>query len=73
MAQLCRLAGFLKSLRRPTGQHAGATRAWITRIFYIGAYRGACNFSFAGDIDEVRVFNRALSAGEIQNIVSSTP
>ncbi|HEX2711542.1 MAG TPA: LamG-like jellyroll fold domain-containing protein, partial [Candidatus Acidoferrales bacterium] len=42
--------------------------------FYIGAYRGTCEQRFNGDIDEVRIFNRALSAAEIKsfNIVSAT-
>lgn len=40
--------------------------------FHIGAYRGACELRFNGDID-VRIFNRALSAAEIQSIFSSTP
>jgi hypothetical protein len=43
--------------------------------FHIGAYRagGACELRFTGDIDEVRIFNRALSAAEIQTIFLSTP
>jgi hypothetical protein len=41
--------------------------------FYIGAYRGTCELRFNGDIDEVRIFNRALSAPEIQNILVGTP
>jgi len=36
--------------------------------FYIGAYQGSCQFGFAGDVDEVRIFNRALSAGEIHDV-----
>jgi hypothetical protein len=41
--------------------------------FYIGAYRGTCELRFTGDIDEVRVFNRALSAAEINSILVGTP
>jgi len=41
--------------------------------FDIGAYRGTCELRFNGDIDEVRIFNRALSAAEIQNIFATTP
>jgi hypothetical protein len=39
--------------------------------FYIGAYQGSCQFGFAGDIDEVRIFNRALSAGEIHDVFTA--
>lgn len=35
------------------------------REFYIGAYVGTCQLGFKGDIAEVRVWNGALSAGEI--------
>jgi len=38
----------------------------------IGAYRGTCEQRFNGDIDEVRIFDRALGAAEIGSI-SSTP
>jgi hypothetical protein len=40
--------------------------------FNIGAYWGSCELRFNGDIDEVRIFNLALSAAEIQNIVTAT-
>ena len=36
--------------------------------FFIGGYQGSCQLGFAGDIDEVRIFNRALSATEIYNV-----
>jgi hypothetical protein len=41
--------------------------------FYIGAYRGSCDLGFPGAIDEVRVFNRALTAPEIQGVYQATP
>jgi len=41
--------------------------------FYIGGYRGGCNLGFNGGIDEVRVFNRALSLTEIEAIYRGTP
>ena len=41
--------------------------------FNIGAYLGSCELRFNGDIDEVCIFNRALSAAEIQNIFTATP
>jgi len=41
--------------------------------FNIGAYRGSCDLRFDGDIDEVKIFNRALSAAEVQSIFSATP
>jgi hypothetical protein len=36
--------------------------------FYIGAYRGTCNYGFSGNIDEVQVFSRALTAAELESI-----
>ena len=43
--------------------------------FYIGAYvaPGWCTLGFNGSIDDVRVFNCALSASEILAIFQSTP
>src|SRR5262249_42653851 len=43
--------------------------------FYIGAYVAPqwCTLGFNGSIDEVRVFNRALSAAEIQSVYTTTP
>jgi hypothetical protein len=42
---------------------------------YIGAYvaAGWCTLPFNGSIDEVRVFNRALTASEILGIYTATP
>jgi hypothetical protein len=43
-------------------------------VFRIGGYRSSCvDFLFSGDIDEVQVFNRALTAAEIAAIYSGTP
>jgi beta-galactosidase len=39
--------------------------------FYIGAYRGTCDLGFTGDVDEVQVFSRALTAAELENIYSA--
>jgi hypothetical protein len=36
-----------------------------TDDFFVGAYRGSCNLHFNGLIDEVRMWDRALSADEI--------
>jgi len=36
-----------------------------TNDFFVGAYRGSCNLHFNGLIDEVHVWNRALSADEV--------
>jgi hypothetical protein len=33
--------------------------------FYIGAYRGACDLTFIGDVDEVRVWSAALAVDSI--------
>jgi hypothetical protein len=42
--------------------------------FRIGGYRSSCvDFLFTGDIDEVQIFNRALTAQEIAAIYSGTP
>jgi hypothetical protein len=31
------------------------------RQAYIGAFRGACDLTFTGDVDEVRIWSAALS------------
>ena len=46
--------------------------------FYIGAYHGiiaagGCDLGFPGAVDEVKVFNRALTSAEIQSIYQNTP
>ena len=44
------------------------------QIFRIGGYASSCvNFLFDGDIDEVQLFNRALSAEEIGAFYGSIP
>ncbi|HUY69531.1 MAG TPA: LamG domain-containing protein [Candidatus Tyrphobacter sp.] len=40
--------------------------------FFIGSYLGGGGF-FPGTIDDVRVYNRALTASEIQNLYNSIP
>ena len=43
-------------------------------VFRIGGYRSSCvDFLFSGDIDEVQVFSRALTASEIAAIYSGAP
>jgi hypothetical protein len=42
------------------------------RELYLGAYRGACDLTFAGDIDEVRVWNAELSIPSLWNQISGT-
>ena len=39
--------------------------------FYIGNYRGSCDFPFTGAIDNVRIWSRALSGEEIVTLASS--
>lgn len=41
--------------------------------FYIGDFHGSYDLGFPGSIDEVKVFNRALTAAEIQSVYASTP
>ena len=41
--------------------------------FLIGAYLGSCSLGFTGSIDEVRLFNRALSPSEILSVYQTTP
>jgi hypothetical protein len=42
--------------------------------FDIGAYRdSACTLGFTGAIDEVRLFNRALTPSEVQSVYQTTP
>ena len=36
----------------------------------IGAYRGSCNLTFVGDIDEVRIWRAALSVDKIWSLIS---
>ena len=58
------------------GSNGGITpnlRSYENDKFYIGAYRGQCEQRFNGDVDEVRIFNRALSAAEVQRIFRATP
>jgi hypothetical protein len=40
---------------------------------YIGAYRGGCENRFFGNIDDVSIFNRALSPAEIGSLFANTP
>lgn len=37
----------------------------------VGAFRGACNLTFAGDLDEVRMWSAALPVGKIWNLISA--
>lgn len=39
--------------------------------FYIGTYRGSCELPFTGDVDEVQVFGRALTAIELQGLYNA--
>src|SRR5206468_2752198 len=40
----------------------------VTDLFHIGAYAADCYLGFNGDIDEVRIFSRPLTATEIQTV-----
>jgi hypothetical protein len=42
------------------------------RELYIGAYRGACDLTFEGDVDEVRLWNADLSIGALWNQISGS-
>jgi hypothetical protein len=39
--------------------------------FYIGAYRGTCEFRFNGDVDGVQLFGRALSSIEVLGLYNA--
>jgi hypothetical protein len=41
------------------------------RQLYIGAYRGACDLTFEGDVDEIRVWSAALPVDTIWGRISS--
>jgi Concanavalin A-like lectin/glucanases superfamily len=41
------------------------------REFYVGAYRGACNLTFKGDVDEVRLWSAALPVSQIWSRISA--
>lgn len=55
------------------GYQVGSGRAYSGKVeynlenktAYIGAYRGACNLTMSADVDEVRVWNTALSVDRI--------
>ena len=40
------------------------------RALYIGAYRGACDLTFTGDVDEIRVWSADLKVGAIWNEIT---
>lgn len=42
-----------------------------SEAFYIGNYRGSCDRPFTGEIDNVRIWSRALNAGEIATLASA--
>lgn len=41
------------------------------REFYVGAYRGACNLTFRGDVDEIRLWSAALPVSSIWGRISA--
>jgi Concanavalin A-like lectin/glucanases superfamily len=41
------------------------------RAFTVGAFRGACNLTFAGDVDEVRLWSAALPVAAIWGRISA--
>jgi len=42
-----------------------------TDSLFIGAYRGSCEFRFAGDVDEVQVYGRALAPVEVLGLFNA--
>jgi hypothetical protein len=60
------------------GREIGTGRAFDGAIEYglehkeltIGAFRGACNLTFRGDVDELRVWSAALPVGAIWGLIS---
>lgn len=45
----------------------------VSSGFSLRAYRRTWELRFNGDIDEVRIFNPALTAVELESIFTSTP
>jgi hypothetical protein len=60
------------------GREVGAGTPYSGKIWYeqpyadgaIGAYRGACDLTFIGDIDEVRVWRQAIPVERIWSLIS---
>ena len=42
-----------------------------TKVAYIGAYRGKCDLTFSGDVDEIRLWNAALPVDSIWTRITS--
>jgi hypothetical protein len=61
------------------GREIGTGRAFdgkveydlASRQLYIGAFRGACDLTFSGDVDEIRVWSAALPVSGIWDRISS--
>ena len=61
------------------GNEIGTGRAFSGAItyalpngeFHIGAYRGACNLTFRGDVDEIRLWSAALPVSAIWSRINS--
>jgi Concanavalin A-like lectin/glucanases superfamily len=61
------------------GYEIGSGRSFNGQIEYdlphkeltIGAFRGACSLTFAGDVDEVRMWSAALPVSKIWNLISA--
>lgn len=60
------------------GQEVGSGTPYSGKVWYdnpydqgaIGAYRGACNLTFTGDIDEVRIWRQALPVEKLWSLIS---
>ncbi len=58
-----------------TGTSASAAIKYglaTSNMLFIGAYPGTCPLPFTGDVDEVQIFGRALSAPEVQGLYEAS-
>ena len=57
----------------PDGSAGTDSNAFCSCDFQIGALDGTTDFNFPGEIDDVRVYTRALSASEIEALANGNP
>jgi hypothetical protein len=60
------------TLNNGTSEDMGNTTSDLTTALLIGAYTGYLEVEFDGLIDDVRIYNRALSAAEVAQLYNAT-